>query len=260
MDDNPTRGKKMKTRLAALPFRREEAGPEGPSIHDDHAHPRQRHHLRLSPIAATAIATAGLALGIGLETDHFGFRLWNMPECSPEDAVDISLQRLMRFRVSQRLRRERCLNASPYTNRATIDDELGRIREHPLYVMIKDRMTHHLRNEGYDRITLQRTQDPDALMLSFDAEAVLDAFIHSLRASFSAPNAQIAAFLKEQEEIFGESIGARRGANRCDVTFPFLIQLLGEYPDGLEPVATAVELVPRPGAEIERGIRGEAPD
>ena len=65
----------MKTRRAASPFRGDEAGPHGPSISDDHAPPRERRHLRLSPIAAIAIAAAGLALGIGLETDRFGFRL-----------------------------------------------------------------------------------------------------------------------------------------------------------------------------------------
>ena len=169
--------------------------------------------------------------------------------------MDISLQRLMRSRVSQRLQRERRLNASPDTNRATIDDELGRIREHPLYVMIKERMTDHLRNEGYDRVPLHQPQDPTVPMLSLDAEAALDTFMHSLRASFAAPNEKIVTFLKDHEEIFGKSIVARRGADRFDVTFPFLIQLLGEYPDGLEPVATAVEIIPRP----ERGYRARAP-
>jgi hypothetical protein len=251
----------MKIRRTASPFAGHEAGRSGPPIGgvDDDPQPRLR-HLGLSPMVAITIATAGLALGFGLETDRFGFRLRNLPECSPAEAVDISLQRLMRLCVSQRLQRERRLNASPYANRATIDDELGRIREHPLYVMIKERMTDHLRNEGYERVALHRTEDPNIIMLSLDAEAALSMFIHSLRASVPTPNEKIVTFLKDQEEICGKSIVARRGADRYDVYFPFLIQLLGEYPDGLEPIAKAVEFVPRPSEEIERGVRREGPD
>ena len=141
----------------------------------------------------------------GLETDRFGFRLWNMPECSPSEAVDISLQRLMRSRVSQRLQRERRLNASPHANRAMIDDELGRIREHPLYVMIKGKMTDHLRNEGYDRVPLHQPQDLKAPMLSLDADASLETFMYSLQAFFPARNEKIVTFLKDHEEICGKS-------------------------------------------------------
>ena len=45
-----------------------------------------------------------------------------------------------------------------------------------------------------------------------------------------------------------------------DVTLPFLIQLLCEFPKGLEPVASEVELVPRTRKDIEGGLRGETPD
>ena len=254
-----TGDKEMKTRRAASPFRGDEAGPEGHSNGDDLASPRERRHLRLSPIAAIAIAAAGLALAIGLENDRFGFRLSSPPACSPAEAVDISLQRVIRVRLSQRLQRERRRNASPDTNRATLDDALVRIREHPVYVMIKERMTDHLRNQGYDRVPLRQPHDPTAPVLSLDAEAALETFMYSLQAFFPAPNEKIVTFLNDHEEIFGKSIASRGGADRCDVTVPLLIQLLAEDPDGLELVAAAVEIIPRPGEDIERALRGDPP-
>ena len=116
----------------------------------------RRHRLRSSPLLAIAVASAGLALGFGLETNPFGFSLWSLPSCTPAEAADMSLQRLMRLRLAQRFQAERRPNASSDENRPTIDDELDRICKHPLYVAINESMTDHLRNEGFDRVQLRR--------------------------------------------------------------------------------------------------------
>ena len=208
-----------------------------------------RRHFRLSPITALVIAAAGLALGVGVETDHFGCRLSEAKRLRSAEAVDISLQRLMRSRITGRLDRERRLNGSAATNPAAIDTELARVREHPLYVRIKEMMINHLCINGYDRIAVTVAQDP---ALSLDVVAALQSFIRSLRASFPASNAKFVTFLNDQEEIFGESILARRGPGRYDAALPFLIQLLCEFPDDLEPVASKVTFLPVTPEEIER--------
>jgi hypothetical protein len=213
-------------------------------------------HFGLNPMAAIAIASVALALIFGLETGRLGFHRWAIETSNPAQAVDISLQRLMRSRVTMRLRREHRLNASPNVNDETIEAELRRVREHPLYLSIKARMTDHLQSQGYERVTIKRTQDARYFMLSMNAETTLDKFIRSYRGSFSAPNERIATFLNEQEQLFGKSNVARRCADRYDTSFGFLIQLLAEYPEDFEPIAGAISLVPRSPEEIERKLRG----
>jgi hypothetical protein len=213
-------------------------------------------HVGTNPMVAIAIASVALALSFGFETGRLGFHRWAIETSNPAQAVDISLQRLMRSRVTMRLRREHRLNASPNVNDETIEAELRRVREHPLYLTIKSRMTDHLQSQGYERVSIKRTQDARYPMLSLNAETTLDRFIRSYRGSFSAPNGRIATFLNEQEQLFGKSIVARRGDDRYDTSFGFLIQLLAEYPEDFEPIAGAISLVSRSPEEIEREVRG----
>jgi hypothetical protein len=250
----------MKRRGTASAYVRDEAGRHGPTVNANGASSPRRRHLQLSPVAAICIATTVLILGIRSQADPFGFRLQAQHTTSPAEAADISLQRLMRTRVVQRLKREKRLNASLQQRQATIDDELARIRQHPLCIIIKDMMVDHLRNEGYDRVPLQRTQDPRALMLSMDAEADLYKWMHSLRASFRAPNEEVGTYLKECERIFGESIVVCRGPDYHEAAFTFLIQLLFEYPDDMEPVTDTVSFYARPREETERELYGKALD
>ena len=91
-----------------------------------------------------------------------------------------------------------------------------------------------------------------------DAELTLNTFIQSARASFPAGIEKIVTYLKDQEEMLGKSIVARRGADSYDVTVSFLIQLLCQYPDELTPVAGAVRFLPRPRTEIEKVPGGDA--
>ena len=213
-------------------------------------------HLRLNPIVAIAIASAGLALIFGLQTGRLDFRRSTLETATTAAAVDISLERLMCSRVTRRLQREHRLNAPPNVNEKAIDDELRRTREHPLYLTIKAKMTDHLQSQGYERVAIKRTQDARYFMLSMNAETTLDRFIRSYRGSFSAPNEKIATFLNEQEQLFGESIVARRGADRYDTSIAFLIQLLAESPKDLEPVARAIRFLHRSTDEIERERQG----
>ena len=217
-------------------------------------------HFGLNPIVAIAIASLALALIFGLETSRLGFRHWALETSNPAQAVDISLERLTRPLVAMRLQREHRLNASPNVNEKTIEAELRRVHEHPLYLSIKARMTDHLQSQGYERVTIKRTEDARYFMLSMNAETTLDRFIRSYRGSFSAPNEKIATFLNEQEQLFGKSIVAWRGGGRYDTSFGFLIQLLAEYPEDLEPIAGAIRILHRSTEEIERERRGRRLD
>ena len=147
---------------------------------------------------------------------------------------------------------------SPAMNMSAIDTELIRNREHPLYVRIKEMMTTHLLINGYDRVPLSVTQNSEVPVLSLDAMAALHTYIRSVRASFPVSNEKVVTILNDQAEILGESLVARRGAGRYDVALAFLIQLLCEFPDELEPVASVVTFVPVPTEEIERGLRGNS--
>ena len=208
---------------------------------------------------AIGIAAAGLALGVGLETGRSGSRRGTERTLGPVETADFALEHLMQIRVAQRLgRQQRRLNSSQARNQAAIDSELARIREHPLYVAIKEMLADHLRSEGYDRIPLIATQDPNDPMLSLDAKASIHAFISSLRASFLATNENLVTFLKIEEEANGEYIVVHRGAGRYDAALALLIQLLCEFPDDLEPVASSVTFHPIPAEELDRRFRGYA--
>jgi hypothetical protein len=213
-------------------------------------------HLRLNPIVAIAIATVGLALIFGFETGRLEFRRSTLETATPAAAVDISLERLIRSRVTRRLQRERRLNAPPNVNEKAIDEELRRTREHPVYLMIKATMTDHLEEQGYQRVAIKRTLDESHFMLSMDEAAAFDKIIRSYRSSMSISDEKFATFLNEQEQLFGSSTVTCRGAGRYDISFAFLIQLLAEYPRDLDPVAGAISFIHRSTEEIERERRG----
>jgi hypothetical protein len=217
----------------------------------------RRRRFGLSPTAAVAIAALGLALAFGLENNLLVFGVREQPTRSSAEAVESLLQRLMRSHVAQRLEREHFLNGSPAEQRATVDDELARLREHPLYVTISEMMTKHLQNEAYDRVPIIRTQDPHVFMLARDVEIGLNKFMHSVRAAFPAPNDKVAAYLRDQEEIFGRSIVAHRGGKRHDASFHFMIKLVSLFPGDLESVAGAVTFDSRHGEEIENPVPGQ---
>jgi hypothetical protein len=210
-------------------------------------------HLPLSPIMAIAV---GLALIFWLETGRLDFRRSKPESSTPAAAVDISLERLMRSRVTRRLQKANRMNASPNVNEKAIDEELRRTREHPLYLMIKATITVHLEEQGYQRVATKRTLDERHLMLSMDEEAALDKIIRSYRSSFSVSDQKLVTFLNEHEQRFGSSTVASRGADRYDTSFAFLIQLLAEYPRDLERVAGAISFLHRSTEDIEKELRG----
>jgi hypothetical protein len=215
--------------------------------------------FRLSPIAAVGIVPMTLAIGFGLENDPFETRLPAQQTRSLAEAADISLQRLMRRRVALRLEREHRLIASPFDKRATLDDELGRLRAHRLYQKIREMMTQHLGDEGYDRVCLKQTPDPSVLILADDVGISLNRFLHSVRAAFPAPNEKVAAYLGNEEQIFGSAIVTQRNVERYDAAFYFLINLLCEFPDDLETVTGAVSFDYERREEIENRVPGGRP-
>jgi hypothetical protein len=217
-----------------------------------------KRYVRLNPLGATVIATACLSIVFGLDTNQLGFQRQTPPSPRPAEAVDISLRRLVRIRVFTRLNRERRLNGSILANRSAVDDEIERIREHPLYVMIKEKMTDHLKDKGYQFVPVRQTQDPRDPMLSIEAETTLHNFIHSIRAICRTPNQKVAAFLREHEEVFGKSIAFHDGAGGYDLALSFLIQVLFEYPDDLSQDVGAVRFSPLSAQEIEETFRGKA--
>jgi hypothetical protein len=220
----------------------------------------RRRLVRLSPITAIGIATAGLVLGVELETHHFGSHLGAAKTLGLEEGVDISLRLLMRARVIGRLEREGRLNDTQARNLATVENELGRLRKHPLYVTIKEMTTAKLRTEGYDRIHLTATGDSIDTALSLDAISALHGFITSLRASFPATNENFVNFLNDEEEANGESVVVHSGAGLYNAALVVMIQLVSEFPDDLEPVASSVTFHPIPAEEIDRRFRGNAQD
>ena len=219
---------------------------------------RRRCHFRLSPVMAIGIAAAGLALGVGLETGHFSFHLGAEKTLGVDEGVDISLQLLMRARVTKRLEREGRLNDTQARNLATVENEQERLRKHPLYVTIKEMTTAQLRTEGYHRIHLIGTGNSIDTTLSFDAMSALHRFITSLRASFPATNENLISFLNDEEEANGESVVVHSGAGLYDASLVVMIQLVCEFPDVLEPVASSVTFHPIPAEELDRRFRGYA--
>jgi hypothetical protein len=216
------------------------------------------HHSRLSPITAIVVAAAGMALGFGAENDHFGCQLEEAKTLVPAEVADISLKRRMVSRITGRIAREGLLNNSITRNAVVIDNELRKVRGHPLYVTIKEMITNHLRTEGYERVPVTNTAAPESAILSADAATSLYTFIHSLRVSLTASNERLETFLKVHEKTFGASTVTHCGAGRYVVSFPFLIQLLCEFPDDLEPSASKIRFLPLPPEEIERRLRGDA--
>jgi hypothetical protein len=215
----------------------------------------RRRRFRLSPIAALGIASTALAIGFGLENNPFESGHGEQQTRSLPEAVDISLQRLMRMRVAQRLEREHRLIAPRFDKRATVDDELGRLRAHRLYVIIRNMMTQHLRNEGYERVSIKRTQDPTVYMLSDDAVFSLNRFLHSVRAAFTVQNEKVVVYLGKEEQIFGSAIVTQRSVKRYDAPFYLLINLLCDFPDDLDAVAGTVSF----NCEHREEIADQAP-
>ena len=213
-------------------------------------------HLRLNPTVAIAIASVGLALVFGFETGRLDFGRSTLETSTPAAAVDISLERLIRLRVTRRLQREHRLNAPPNVNEPAIDEELNRTREHPLYLMINATITDDLEERGYRQFYIKRILDTRQFMLSLDDQAALDQIIRSYRSSFSVTDDKFATSLKEQEQLVGRSAVAWRGADRYETSLAFLIQLLAEYPRDFEPVARAISFFHRSTEECERELRG----
>jgi hypothetical protein len=227
------------------PFEQNDGGFQMPGFHNgDAASRRGSLDFRLSPMVATVIAALGLAMVFGLENNWSEFHGTALRSVSPAESVDIWLRRLVRSRVVNRLQRERRVNGSLIENQAAIDDELARIRNHPLYLTIKEKMAEHLRNNGYQSVQITQTADPREPMLSIEAETSLVKFAHSMRAICPAPDAKVAAFLRDQEATFGGSIVTHIGDGGYNVAFAFLIQFVFEFPDELAPVASAVKVVP----------------
>jgi hypothetical protein len=237
------------------PFEQNDARFQLPGFHNgDAASRRGSRNFRLSPLGATVIAALGLAMVIGLENNWFESHGTALRSVSPAESVDIWLRSLVRSRVVNRLQRERRVNGSLIENQETIDGELARIREHPLYLMIREKMAEHLRNKGYQSVPIVRTTDPREPMLSEETQIALVNFIRSLSAFCPAPDAKVAAFLRDHEAIFGDSIAAHNGAGGYDVAFAFLIQLVFEFPDELAPVASAVKFLPASSAFPNDGM------
>jgi hypothetical protein len=251
----------MKNGRADSPSDRDEAACQESPVGGEPENPMPwKRGLRLGPTAAIVLAAAGLALVYGLDTNRFGFLLQASPTSSPGEAVDISLRRLVRTRVAKRLRREKRLNGSFLEDQSAIDGEIERIREHPLYLTIKERMADHLRNAGYELVPIKRTPDPHLpMMLSTEAELTLHNYAHSMRANCRVPNGKAAALLRDQEEQFGKSIAAHDGTGDYDAALSFLIQLLFECPDDLSEDVDAFRFFPLATEEIEAGFRGKAP-
>ena len=94
----------MKNGRADSPSDRDEAACQESAVGGEPEKPMPwKLGLRLGPTAAIVVAAAGLTLVYGLDTNPFGFLLQARPTSSPGEAVDISLRRLVRTRIAERL-------------------------------------------------------------------------------------------------------------------------------------------------------------
>ena len=178
------------------PSKKDETGRQWPHFRDRADGPLPRNlRLRFNPLVATALAAVGLALAFAWDTDRFGFHDRTPLSVSPSEAVDISLRRLARSRVVNRLQRAQRLNGLLVENQSAIDGELARIREHPLYMMIKGKMVGHLENQGFQNVPIIQTTDLSEPGLLSEAETALHNVIHSLRAYCPVSNERVTVFL-----------------------------------------------------------------
>jgi hypothetical protein len=202
-----------------------------------------RHRLGgffFSPLAAIAVAVPVLALVLEPERGLRAFAGRKSRAVDAAAAADISLHRLVRSRVSDRLRRQNRDAISLEAHSELVEAELRRIGQNPLYLRIQEMMRSDLASEGFERVSVQPLVNTNYCMLANECEISINTFLHSLRASVTAPNEQVAAFLNEHETQFGKSIVYRRGRNRFDMTLTFLIQVLFEFPDECERVAQSI--------------------
>jgi hypothetical protein len=87
----------------------------------------------------------------------------------------------------------------------------------------------------------------------------LNKFLHSVRTAFPAPNEKVAAYLGNEEQIFGSAIVTQRNVERYDAAFYFLINLLSEFPDDLEILTGTVSFDYERREEIENRVPGGQP-
>jgi hypothetical protein len=144
----------------------------------------RRGRLRVTPLVAIAIAVAALFLCGRLQTGGFSFLGPQAQNVDTKTAVDISVRRLVLSRVARRIEMTCRADASPSTLRQRVDDEIQGIRNQPLYQRISDTLVDHLRDRGYNSVTLSPTTDAAELMLAIEPEQCLDKFIRWRRCSF----------------------------------------------------------------------------
>jgi hypothetical protein len=250
----------MKKSQTVCSHARDEAGCRLFSDRNQNGGRERTRFFRVSPNVAVGFTAVAFALCTQIQTDLFHRQNASPLTVGVSEAVDVSLQRLMRSRVSSRLQRDRQMRARTSPEIATVDGELIRLGEHPLYKMIKERLSDHLMSRSYERICLLTTPDSGAPMLSLETEAELNRVLHALKASIPVTDASVARFLNEHEASFGESIVAKRCPDRYDVALTFLLQLLCEFPDKLEPISSAIELTPSLPIEVESDLAEGAVD
>jgi hypothetical protein len=191
----------------------------------------RRGRLRVNPLVAIAIAVAALFLCGRSQTGGFSFLRPQPQTVDTKTAVDISVRRLVLARVARRIEMTCRADASPSTLRQRVDDEIQRIRNRPLYQHISDTLVDHLRDRGYNIVTLLPTTDAAEPKLAIEPEQCLDKFIRWRRCSFPPVSGDVAAYLKTMEESFGKEIVERTADGSYQTPLSFLIQLLFQYPE-----------------------------
>jgi hypothetical protein len=186
----------------------------------------RRERLRVNPLVAIAIAVASLFLCGRSQTGGFSFLCPQPQTVDTKTAVDISVRRLVLPRVARRIELKRRATASPLTLQQRVDDEIQGIRNQPLYQRISDTLVDHLRDRGYNVVTLLPTTDAAEPKLAIEPEQCLDKFMRWRRCSFPPVSGDVAAYLKTTEESFGKEIVERTAEQLSDVVvvpYPALI-------------------------------------
>jgi hypothetical protein len=191
----------------------------------------RRGRLRVNPLVAIAIAVAPLFLCGRSQTGGFSFLCPQPQTVDTKTAVDISVRRLVLHRVARRIEMTCRADASPSTLQQRVADEIQGIRNQPLYQRIRNTLVDHLRDRGYNIVTLLPTTDATEPKLAIEPEQCLDKFIRWRRCSFPPVSGDVAVYLKTMEESFGKEIVERTSDGSYQTSLSFLIQLLFRYPE-----------------------------
>ena len=177
------------------------------------------------------------------------------PICTPEEAVDLYLRRMLLTRIQERLAAERRMPSTLPARAAVIEAEIQALQHHPLYQIIKPVLASHLRRRGYDEINLERNTDGTFRLPNNAWETIIQCEgSTNLLIPFLAGAESSFPFLPE--ESMGPTVARRQDG--YVVPMDYAIQMLGRNPEEMRAIASGVQVIPRDSESLIKELDGEA--